>query len=152
MATPKTGTLTKIYYSDSATPSASDLTQVLYTEEIPELEEAPEAITYQTVDMEEEYSEQGTKKSTTPAIPVLYTRSQHTSLKEISDSKEVKHWFIKYPDTTCGEGEQPLVKHFTGSCALTGQAITSGDIIKDTLTIYRNSRITETFGFPTTSV
>ena len=147
--TPKTGTLTKVYYSEKATPTESELTQVLYTEEIPELEEAPEAISYQTVDMGEEYSEQGTKKSTTPQIPVLYTRSQHTSLKELADSKKVVYWFIRYPDTTCAEDEQPLVKRFTGSCALTGQAITSGDMIKDTLTLYRNSEITESFGLPT---
>lgn len=147
--TPKAGTLTKLYYSEKAVPTEQDLTHVMYTEEIPELEEAPEAVTYQTVDMEEEYSEQGTKKSTQPAISILYTRSQHKALKTLADSKKIVHWFVKYPDTTCGDGEQPLVKRFTGSCALTGQAITSGDMIKDTLTLYRNSAIEEFDGMPT---
>lgn len=147
--TPKAGTLTKLYYSTNATPSTNDLTHVMYTEEIPELEEAPDAVTYQTVDMEEEYSEQGTKKATQPAISILYTKSQHSSLKTLADSKAIVYWFVKYPDTTCGENEEPLVKRFTGSCALTGQAITSGDMIKDTLTLYRNSAIEEFEGFPT---
>lgn len=146
---PKSGTLTKLYYSEKAVPSEADLTHVMYTEEIPELEEAPEAVTFQTVDMAEEYSEQGTKKSTQPAVPVLYTRAQHKSLKALADSKKVVYWFVKYPETTCAEGEEPLVKRFTGSCALTGQAITSGDMIKDTLTLYRNSAIEEFDGMPT---
>lgn len=146
---PKSGTLTKLYYSEKAIPSEADLTHVMYTEEIPELEEAPEAVTFQTVDMAEEYSEQGTKKSTQPAVPVLYTRAQHKSLKVLADSKKVVYWFVKYPETTCAEGEEPLVKRFTGSCALTGQAITSGDMIKDTLTLYRNSAIEEFDGMPT---
>lgn len=147
--TPKTGTLTKIYYSESATPSEEELTHVMYTEEIPELEEAPEAISYQTVDMDEEYSEQGAKKATQPAIPILYTRSQHKSLKTLADSKKIVYWFVRYPQTTCGTGEQPLVKRFEASCALTGQAITSGDMIKDTLTLYRSSAIEEFDGLPT---
>ena len=146
--TPKAGTLTKLYYSEKAVPSEADLNHVLYTEEIPELEEAPDAVTYQTVDMEEEYSEQGTKKATQPAISILYTRAQHKSLKALADSKKIVNWFVKYPDTTCADGEEPLVKRFTGSCALTGQAITSGDMIKDTLTLYRNSAIEELDGMP----
>lgn len=147
--TPKVGTLTKLYYSESATPTENDLTHVMYTEEIPELEEAPEAITYQTVDMGEEYSEQGGKKATQPAVSILYTKSQHSSLKALADSKVEKYWFVKYPDTTCAQGEQPLVKRFKATCALTGQAITVGDMIKDTLTLYRNSAIEEFEGFPT---
>ena len=146
--TPKAGTLTKLYYSEKAVPSEADLNHVLYTEEIPELEEAPDAVTYQTVDMEEEYSEQGTKKATQPAISILYTKAQHKSLKALADSKKIVNWFVKYPDTTCADGEEPLVKRFTGSCALTGQAITSGDKIKDTLTLYRNSAIEEFDGMP----
>lgn len=149
--TPKVGTLTKLYYSESATPSKSDLTHVMYTEEIPELEEAPEAITYQTVDMGEEYSEQGVKKVTQPAVSILYTKSQHSSLKALADSKAEKYWFVKYPDTTCASGEKPLVKRFKATCALTGQAITVGDMIKDTLTLYRNSAIDEFEGFPVAS-
>lgn len=147
--TPKAGTLTKLYYSEKPTPEEQDLTHVMYTEEIPELEEAPEPVTYQTVDMEEEYSEQGSKKSTQPAISVFYLASQHKTLKKLADSKKIVYWFVKYPDTTCGEGEKPLVKRFMGSCALTGQAITSGDIIKDTLTLYRNTPIEEFDGMPT---
>ena len=129
--TPKAGTLTKLYYSEKPTPEEQDLTHVMYTEEIPELEEAPEPVTYQTVDMEEEYSEQGSKKSTQPAISVFYLASQHKTLKKLADSKKT------------------LVKRFMGSCALTGQAITSGDIIKDTLTLYRNTPIEEFDGMPT---
>jgi hypothetical protein len=146
---PKVGLLTKIYYSDKAVPTESDLTQVLYTEEIPQLEEAPEAIAYQTVDMPEEYSEQGSKKASQPVIPVLYISSQHTSLKKLADSKKIVHWFVLYPETTCGEGEKPLCKSFEASCALTDNGYTKEDMIKDNLTLYRTSSIKETLGLPT---
>ena len=149
--TPKVGTLTKLYYSEKAIPTEADLTHVMYTEEIPELEEAPEAITYQTVDMGEEYSEQGGKRSTQPAVSILYTRSQLKSLKSLADSKKEVYWFVRYPETTCAENEEPLVKRFKGTCALTGQAITVGDMIKDTLTLYRSSAIDEFDGLPTAS-
>lgn len=148
--TPKTGTLTKIYISDKQYPTEADLDLIMYTEEIPAVEEAAEAITYQTTDMEGEEQTKGPKKSTTPAIPVLYEASQHDDLKEKADSNEVFWFFIRYPKSTCATStEQPLVKSFSAQMDLTGDTITAGDMIKDTLTLYRNSKVTETRGLPT---
>lgn len=150
MATPKTGTLTKIYMSEKEYPTESDLTLIMYTEEIPSPDEAADAITYQTTDMSGEEQSKGSKKATTPAIPVLYKRDQHKTLKEIADSDISKWFFIRYPESTCSsEEEKPLVKSFSAQMDLTGDTITAGEIIKDTLTLYRNSEVKETFGLPT---
>lgn len=147
--TPKTGTLTKIYISEKAVPQEADLTLIMYTEEIPAIEDPAEAVTYQTTDMDGEEQSKGAKKSTTPAIPVLYKSEQHDDLKSKADSDKSYYFFICYPKSTCAEGEQPLVKSFSAQMDLTGDTITAGDIIKDTLTLYRNSSVKETHGLPT---
>lgn len=147
--TPKTGTLTKIFMSDKPIPTEEDLDLIMYTEEIPAVEDPAEAVTYQTTDMDGEEQSKGSKKATTPAIPVLYKSEQHDKLKAIADSNVSKYFFIRYPESTCAEGEKPLVKYFSAQMDLTGDTITAGDIIKDTLTLYRNSSVKETHGLPT---
>lgn len=147
-ATPKVGTLTKIYMSDKQYPAEADLDLVMYTETIPALEDPAEAITYETVDMGYEEQAKGSKKSTTPGIPVLYVRNQHKKLKEIADSNVSKYFFVRYPETTCEGDEEPLVKSFSAQMDLTGDDISAGDMLKDTLTLYRNSKITESYGLP----
>ncbi len=147
-ATPKTGMLTKIYTSDKEFPLEEDLDLIMYTEEIPAIEDPAEASTYQTTDMDGEEQSKGPKKATTPAIPVLYTSAQHDRLKAIADSNESLYFFIRYPKHTCAEGEEPLVKSFSAQMDLTGDTITAGDFIKDTLTLYRNSSVRETHGLP----
>ena len=147
--TPKTGTLTKIYISEKAIPQEEDLTLIMYTEEIPAIEDPAEAVTYQTTDMDGEEQSKGAKKSTTPAIPVLYKSEQHDDLKAKADSDKSYYFFIRYPESTCAQGEEPLVKSFSAQMDLTGDTITAGDIIKDTLTLYRNSSVKETHGLPT---
>lgn len=146
--TPKTGTLTKIYISEKEYPSESDLTLIMYTEEIPAIEDPAEAVTYQTTDMDGEEQSKGSKKATTPAIPVLYKSEQHDELKTKADSNKSYYFFICYPESTCASGESPLVKSFSAQMDLTGDTITAGDIIKDTLTLYRNSSVKESHGLP----
>ena len=98
--------------------------------------------------MDGEEQSKGSKKATTPAIPVLYKSEQHDELKEKADSNESFHFFIRYPKSTCTGNEEPLVKSFSAQMDLTGDTITAGDIIKDTLTLYRNSSVKETHGLP----
>ena len=150
--TPKTGTLTKIFISEKEYPAEADLDLIMYTEEIPAVEDPAEAISYQTTDMDGEEQSKGSKKATTPAIPVLYKSEQHDALKEKADSNKSYYFFIRYPQSTCAYGEQPLVKSFSAQMDLTGDTITAGDIIKDTLTLYRNSSVRESHGLPVAPV
>ena len=152
--TPKTGTLTKIYISEKEYPEEADLDLIMYTEEIPSPEDPAEAVTYQTTDMSGEEQSKASKKATTPAIPVLYKADQHDSLKEKADSDKSFWFFIRYPESTCDESHtgKPLVKSFSAQMDLTGDTITAGDIIKDTLTLYRNSSVKESHGLPTAPV
>jgi hypothetical protein len=149
MATPKTSILTKLYYA--TTLDAVSKSQVLYVQEIPALEEAAEAITYNALEFESERQEQGTKTASQITIPVLYQESQHDALKTLSDAKTELYWFIRYPDATATVSGDPLVKYFTGTCNLVGDAITIGEMLQETLTIYRSSDVEESKDFPTGS-
>ena len=144
---PKTSVLTKLYYADDAL--GTNTSQVIYVQEIPELEEAAEPITYNALDFESERQEQGTKAATTIEVPVLYSETQHDSLKAISDAKTEKYWFIEYPDATASTPGSPLVKYFSGTMNIVGEAIAINEMLMDKLTIYRNSDITEVKGLPT---
>ena len=145
MAAPKTSILTKIYYSTAKVASKE---QVLYAQEIPQLEEPAEAISYNALDFEAERQEQGTKTASTIAIPVLYTEDQHDALKLLSDAKTELYWFVQLPETTAETPGSPLVKYFSGSMNLVGDTISIGDMLQETLTIYRNSDVEENKGFP----
>ena len=146
MAEPKSSTLTKLYYSDEKVSGTKS--QVIYVQEIPALKEAAESITYNALDFSSERMEKGTKTATTVTIPVLYSETQHASLKAIADTSAVKHWFVKYPDTTAVTENKPLVKHFTASIDLEGDSIAIGEMIQDNITLYINSDVDESLDFP----
>lgn len=143
---PKVSTLTKLYYSDSKITATRD--QVLYVQEIPSLKEPAEGITYNALDFESERVEKGHKAAAVVTIPVLYDETQHATIKAIADADTIKHWFVKYPDTTAAATGKPLVRHFTATCDLEGDTISIGNMLQDNLTLYINSDIDETLDFP----
>lgn len=142
--TPDVSTLTKVYYSETKT---GERTQVAYTEEIPELEEAPEQITAQVLDLDYEIARPGIKKAGTIEIPILYTHTQHKALRELKN-KDL-YWFFELPTNTAETTGKPLVRYLQGSCVLTMDTISVGEFLKDKLTIYKASDVEESDGFPT---
>lgn len=144
---PKTTILTELYFAETL---LGERTQVRNVQEIPPIIEAAEAITYDALDYEAERQEQAGSTSSAITIPILYQETEHDVLKSMSDSKETYHWFVKYPNETAVTPGKPLVKHFTGSMNLVGDTMSIRSMIMDTLTIYRNSDVTEYKGFPET--
>ena len=147
--TPKVSTLTTLWVADSSTGSK---TQVAYVQEIPALKSAKEAITYNALDLEEEQQAKGNRKAETLTIPILFTETQHDILKSKSDSDSEYYWFVKLPDATASTAGKPIVFSFTGACDLGMDTIAIDDMLKENLTIYRSSAVTETKGFPSTSL
>lgn len=143
--TPDVSTLTKVFYAET---KAGERTQVMFTKEIPTLDEAPESITEQVLDLEYELSQPGIRKAGNVELPVLYTHKQHKELRGLDKNKEY-HWFFQLPEATAETAGKPLVRHVTGKARLTMDTITVGEFIKDKLTIYKTSDVTETDGFPT---
>lgn len=144
--TPQVSTLSTLWYAKTLT---GEKKQVAYVQSIPELQSAKEAITYNALDLDAEQQAKGSRKAEQPSIEVLYTEQQHKEVKALADSDETYYWFIKYPDGTVSEESAPLVMYFTAQVDLTNAPIEIDDILKDTITIYRNSKVLESYGFPT---
>lgn len=145
--TPDVTTLTKVWYSTSLTGAR---TQVSFTEEIPELEQAPDAITATVLDLNYELSQPGIRKAENIEIPVLYTHTQHQRLRALDEDTEY-YWFFELPEAT-NKGGNPLVRYLKGKLRLTMDTISPEEFIKDKLTIYKTSAVTESEGFPSASL
>ena len=143
--TPKVSTLSTLWVSETLEGAR---TQVAYVQEIPPLKSAKEAVTYNALDLEEEQQAKGNRKAETLTIPLLFTHKQHKELTEKSDSNEEYFWFIKLPDETAIDSGKPLVFYFTGACDLGLDTIAIDDLLKENLTIYRSSKVSESEGFP----
>ena len=109
--TPDVSTFTKVYYAESKT--GANKVQVAYTEEIPELEEAPEQLTAQVLDLDYEIARPGIKKAGTIEIPILYTHTQHKKLRGLKN-KDL-YWFFELPTNTAETAGKPLVRYLQGS-------------------------------------
>lgn len=144
--TPKVSTLSTLWVAETLT---GERTQIAYVQEIPPLKSAKEAITYNALDLEEEQQAKGNRKAETLTIPLLFTESQHDKLVEKSESNAEYYWFIKLPEETASTSGKPLVFSFTGACDVGMDTIAIDDLLKENLTIYRSSKVTETKGFPT---
>lgn len=143
--TPRVSTLTTLWYATTLTGTR---TQVAYVQEIPALKSAKEAITYNALDLEEEQQAKGSRKAETLTIPILFTESQHDTLKTLADSDEEYYWFIKLPEATATTANSPIVFHFTGACDLGMDTISIDGMLQENITLYRSSEVSETKGFP----
>lgn len=144
--TPNVSTLTKVYYATDK--KGTDKKQVMFTEEIPPLEEAPEQITAQVLDLEYELAQPGIRKASSIELPVLYTHKQHKELSALDKNKDY-YWFFELPQSTVPESGKSLVRYLKGKMRLTMDTISVGEFLKDKLTIYKNSAVEESEGFPT---
>lgn len=139
--TPDVSTFTKVHYSETKTGSR---TQICFTEDIPQLEGAPEQITAQVLDLNYEIAKPGIKKAETIEITMLYTHTQHKRMRELR-GKEL-YFFFELPTNTA---DKPLVRYLQGTCDFTMDTISRGEFLKDKLTIYKSSDVEESEGFPT---
>lgn len=143
--TPSLSTLSKLYYASTL---YGDRTQIAYVQEIPKLESAPEATTYSALDIKDERQAKGRKKAEETEISILYTETQHLALKAIDNADTEMYWFVQLPESAAETEGKPLTFSFAGSCAIGLDTIAIDDMLKDILTIYRSTAVTETTGFP----
>lgn len=144
---PDVTTLTKMWYAETL---IGEKTQVAFTESIPQLEEAPDSITATVLDLDYELSQPGIRKAATIEIPTLYTHTQHKRLRQLDKDKEY-YWFFELPESTAETAGKPLVRYFTGKIRVTVGEIAAEDFIKDTITLYKTSDVTECEGMPTSA-
>lgn len=145
---PKVSTLTKLFVASTLT---GEKTQVGYVQNIPKLQNTKEAITYNALDLEEEQQAKGSRKAETLEIPVLFTETQHDAIKEKADSDDSFYWFVQLPEETASTAGKPLTFYFTGACDLGMDEIEIDGMLQETVAIYRDSKVSESKGFPTES-
>lgn len=143
--TPQVSTLTTLWYASEKT---GEKTQIAYVQSIPALKEPKEAQTYNALDLESERQAKGKRPAGTIDIEVLYTEAQHKSVKALSDTDNSYYFFVKYPASTIGEESDSLVMTFSAQVDLGNSAIEIDGMLSDTITLYKNSEVEESYGFP----
>ena len=58
-------------------------------------------------------------------------------------------WFVKLPDSTASTTNKPLVYKFKADVDLANDTISVGDMLKETITLYKQSKVTRMKGLPT---
>ena len=138
--TPKTSMKTELWYSvDSGTK-----TQIFMVQSIPQLQTPQEPITYGSLESSTEFQTKGTRKAESIAIPVLYVAEQHSALKALADANSKLTFYVKFPDSTAPTSEKPLTYTFSGTIDLANDEISIDGMLAETITIYRDSVVTET--------
>ena len=56
--------------------------------------------------------------------------------------------FVKYPESTASVASKPLVQTVKCTIDIAGQEMNDGDFIKDTMRVFKNSKVVETDGYP----
>ncbi len=143
---PKTSTLTKVYYADT---KEGERTQIAYVQSIPEFLTPPEAITWSALDIDDERQAPGRKKAESMEIEFLFTQEQYQKLKELQTANKNVYWFIQLPAETAETAGKPLTWNFQATCYVGMSEIAVDDMLKSKITLYRNTEIEETEGFPT---
>ncbi len=143
---PKVSTLTGLYYAETLN---GEKTQIAFVQSIPPLKKAKEAITYNALDLEEEQQAKGSRKAEALEIPVLFTEPQHDKVKVLADSDKSYYWFIQLPKETAVTSDKPLTFYFSGAVDLGLDELEIDGMIQETITVYRDSKVQESKGFPT---
>lgn len=134
----------KVWYSETKT---GERTQVAFTEKVSALEEAPDAVTGSALDLDYEFSVPGIKKASNIELDIYFTHTQHKKLRNLMN-KDL-YWFFQNPAHTAPSGSQPLVRTLKGQMFVTMGEVSVGEFLKETVTIYKNSDVEESDGFPT---
>lgn len=146
MSGPKTSTMTKVFYAETL---EGEKKQVALVQSIPQFLTAPEPITYSALDIEDERQVEGRKKAETMEIEFLYSEEQYSDLKAIETAKTNGYWFIQLPEETAVAAGKPLTWYFKATCFVGMSEIAIDDMLKSKVTLYRNTKIEESKGFPT---
>lgn len=147
---PQTSMRTEVWYSEEETPTvAKPLNQVFFVQEIPQLVSPKDPVTYSCLENDEEGSAKGMRKAETLTMPVLYEATQSDTLTTMAESGKAYWFFIKLPDSTAVEAGKPLTYKFKAEIDLANDTISVGDMLKETITLYKQSKVTRMKGLPT---
>lgn len=131
-----------------ATTLTGDKTKIGYVQKVGQLKTLKEGQTYSSLDIEEERMAKGKRKAETVDVEMMFIQETHKSIQEIADADTSIYLFVKYPESTASVASKPLVQTVKCTVDIAGQEINDGDFIKDTMRVYKESKVVETDGYP----
>lgn len=124
-------------------------TLVAWVQNIGQLNQLKDGITYSAIDRDEEYMAKGKKKAEAIDIEVLFTHAQHKTLRAMAEGDKEYYFYIKYPEATANEAGKPLVFSLKATMDFASNAMEDGELLKDTIRLFKKSNLVETDGYPT---
>lgn len=143
---PQSSIKTTLWYSAT---KYGEKTQIGYVQSIPTMTSPKEGISWGALDDDEEHMAKGRRKAESKEIVILYTEQQYKALKVIANSDSSYWFFIKYPESTKDQETDSLVMSVSASMDLAHNEIAIDDMLQDTMTLYTDSKVEESYGFPT---
>lgn len=131
-----------------ATTLTGEKTKIGYVQKVGQLKTLKEGQTYSALDLDEERMAKGKRKAETVDIEMMFIQETHKTIKAIADADTQIYLFVKYPETTASVANKPLVQSVKCTVDIAGQEINDGDFIKDTMRVYKESKVVETDGYP----
>lgn len=146
MSEPRTTMMTKLFHAETKTGERS---QIAYVQSIPEFLTAPEPITWSALDIDDERQAVGRKKAENLEIELIFTEEQYDELKALETANANEYWFIQLPEETATQDGKPLTWNFQATVHVGLAELALDDMIKAKITLYRNTAVEESKGFPT---
>lgn len=143
--TPQVAMKAKVSY---ATTLTGDKTDIGYVQKVGQLKTLKEGQTYSALDLEEERMAKGKRKAETVDIEMMFIQKTHKAIQAIADADTTIFLFLEYPETTASVANKPLVQSVKCTVDIAGQEMNDGDFIKDTMRVYKESKVVETDGYP----
>ena len=131
-----------------ATTLTGDRTKIGYVQKIGQLKALKEGQTYSALDLDEERMAKGKRKAEAVDIEMLFIQEVHKAMGVIADADTEIYLFVKYPESTASVASKPLVQTVKCTIDIAGQEMNDGDFIKDTMRVFKNSKVVETDGYP----
>lgn len=143
--TPQVAMKAKVSY---ATTLTGERTDIGYVQKVGQLKTLKEGQTYSALDLEEERMAKGKGKAEPVDIEMMFIQETHKTIQDIADADTTIFLFLKYPETTASVANKPLVQSVKCTVDIAGQEMNDGDFIKDTMRVYKESKVVETDGYP----
>ena len=131
-----------------ATTLTGNRTKIGYVQKVGQLKTLKEGQTYSALDLDEERMAKGKRKAEAVDIEMMFIQEVHKAMGVIADEDTEIYLFVKYPESTASVASKPLVQTVKCTIDIAGQEMNDGDFIKDTMRVFKNSKVVETDGYP----
>ena len=143
--TPQIAMKTELSYSTTLT---GERNKIGYVQKIGQLKALKDGQTYSALDLDEERMAKGKRKAEAVDIETMFIQETHKTMTGIADADTEIYLFLKYPESTASVAGKPLVQTVKCTIDIAGQEVNDGDFIKDTMRVFKNSKVVETDGYP----